>query len=209
MRKQRVQKMKAGKVTSDLAGKPFSMETGVLALQADGSVLAKLGDTVVLATAVMSKTLREGMQYFPLLVDYEEKLYAAGKIKGSRFIKREGRATDEALLTDRMIDRCLRPRFDQRIRNDIQIVATVLSFDKENDPDIPSLIASSCALLISDIPWNGPIAGLRVGRIDKNWILNPTYEAREKSDLDLVVAGTAEKINMLEIGGQEVPEKEE
>ncbi|OGZ36433.1 MAG: polyribonucleotide nucleotidyltransferase [Candidatus Portnoybacteria bacterium RIFCSPLOWO2_12_FULL_39_9] len=191
----------------DFGGRELKIEIGRLAEQANGAVLISYGETVVLATAVMSRFPRE-VNYLPLLVDYEEKLYAAGKIKGSRFIKREGRATDEALLTDRMIDRCLRPRFDQRIRNDIQIVATVLSFDKENDPDIPSLIASSCALLISDIPWNGPIAGLRVGRIDKNWILNPTYEAREKSDLDLVVAGTAEKINMLEIGGQEVPEKE-
>lgn len=199
--------MKPQQFKIDFGGRELKIEIGRLAEQANGSALVSYGETVVLAAATMSHFPRE-VNYLPLMVDYEEKLYAAGKIKSSRFIKREGRASDEAISTGRMIDRCLRPRFDQRIRNDIQIVVSVLSFDKENDSDIPSLIASSCALLISDIPWNGPIAGLRVGRVDGKWILNPTYEAREKSDLDLVMAGTAEKINMLEIGGREVPEED-
>ena len=148
--------MKKAKVEQDLAGTKISFETGVLALQADGSVLAKLGDTVVLATAVMSKGLREGMDYFPLLVDYEERLYAAGKIKGSRWIKREGRPSDEAVLTSRLVDRCIRPLFPKDLKNEVQIILTVLSFDAENDSDVVGLIAASAALAISNIPWQGP-----------------------------------------------------
>ena len=144
--------MESAKVTTDLAGKQFSLESGVLALQANGSVIGRLGDTVVLATAVMSKTVREGIDYFPLLVDYEERLYAAGKIKGSRFIKREGRATDEAILSGRLIDRSLRPLFPEGMRNDIQVVATILSVDEINDPDIVAINAASAALCISSIP---------------------------------------------------------
>jgi polyribonucleotide nucleotidyltransferase len=192
--------MKAGKVSADLAGKPFSMETGILALQADGSVLAKLGDTVVLATAVMSKTLREGMQYFPLLVDYEERLYAAGKIKGSRFIKREGRATDEAILSGRLIDRTIRPLFPDGMRNDVQVVATILSVDEVNDPDVLAVTAASAALCVSRIPFDGPIAAVRVGRTAGNFILNPSYKEREAGDLDLVVSGTTDNILMVEAG---------
>ena len=158
--------MKKAKVDMDLAGVPFSMETGELAMQANGSVLAKLGDTVVLVTATMSKTVREGMDYFPLLVDYEERLYAAGKIKGSRFIKREGRATDEAVLSGRLIDRSLRPLFPDGMRNDVQVVATILSVDEVNDPDIVAINAASVALTASDIPFAGPIAAMRVGRVD-------------------------------------------
>ena len=198
--------MKAGKVTSDLAGKPFSMETGVLALQADGSVLAKLGDTVVLATAVMSKTLREGMQYFPLLVDYEERLYAAGKIKGSRFIKREGRATDEAILSGRLIDRTIRPLFPDGMRNDVQVVATILSVDEVNDPDVLAVTAASAALSISRIPFDGPIAAVRVGRAGGAFILNPSYQEREAGDLDLVVSGTTDNILMVEAGAKQISE---
>jgi len=198
--------MKAGKVTSDLAGKPFSMETGVLALQADGSVLAKLGDTVVLATAVMSKTLREGMQYFPLLVDYEERLYAAGKIKGSRFIKREGRATDEAILSGRLIDRTIRPLFPDGMRNDVQVVATILSVDEVNDPDVLAVTAASAALSISRIPFDGPIAAVRVGRAAGAFILNPSYQEREAGDLDLVVSGTTDNILMVEAGAKQISE---
>ena len=198
--------MKAGKVTSDLAGKPFSMETGVLALQADGSVLAKLGDTVVLATAVMSKTLREGMQYFPLLVDYEERLYAAGKIKGSRFIKREGRATDEAILSGRLIDRTIRPLFPDGMRNDVQVVATILSVDEVNDPDVLAVTAASAALSISRIPFDGPIAAVRVGRVNGEFILNASYKEREAGDLDLVVSGTTDNILMVEAGAKQITE---
>ena len=198
--------IKKGKVESDLAGKPFSMETGSLALQADGSVLAKLGDTVVLATAVMSKNLREGMDYFPLLVDYEERLYAAGKIKGSRFIKREGRATDEAILSGRLIDRTIRPLFPDGMRNDVQVVATILSVDEVNDPDVVSVTAASAALCISRIPFDGPIAAVRVGRVDSQFILNASYKERETGDLDLVVSGTANHILMVEAGAKQITE---
>ena len=152
------------KVEKDIAGKKFSLESGILAQQANGSVLARLGDTVVLATATMSKKVREGMNYFPLMVDYEERLYAAGKIKGSRFIKREGRATDEAVLSGRLLDRSLRPLFQEGMRNDVQIVATTLSLDEVNDPDVMAINAASTALGMSNIPFDGPVAAVRVGR---------------------------------------------
>jgi polyribonucleotide nucleotidyltransferase len=198
---------------TDLAGRELKIEMGRLAQQANGAVLATYGQTTVLATCVMSKEPRE-IDYLPLSVEYEEKLYAAGKIKSGRFLKREGRASDEAVLTGRMIDRVIRPCFNQKIRNDIQVVLTVLSFDKENDPDIPALIAASLALSTSDIPWDGPVAGLRIGRslikesaADQRWVLNPTYQVREESDFDLVVAGKEDKINMLEGGARQVPEE--
>ncbi len=191
----------------EYGGKKLIIETGRFAGQANGSCTVQYGDTMVLATAVMSENLREDIDFFPLLVDYEEKLYAAGKIKGSRFIKREGRASDEAILTARLIDRSIRPLFDDRLRNEIQVVVTVLSIDQENDPDIPSLIAASVALTISDIPWSGPISGIRIGQVDGQWVINPPYEARNKSLIDLVVAGTPEKVVMLEAGGNQVPEQ--
>jgi len=198
---------------TDLFGRKLKVEIGQVATQANGAVLLTYGETMVLATCTMSKEPKE-VDYLPLTVDYEEKLYAAGKIKGSRFIKREGRPSEEAILTGRMIDRIIRPRFDQRIRNEIQVVITVLSFDEENDPDIPALLAASIALSISDIPWKGPLACLRIGRsLEKKtegvepWILNPTYQAREESDFELVVAGTEERINMLEGDAKEVPEE--
>ena len=190
---------------TDFGGQELKVEIGRLAEQANGAALVTYGQTTVLATATMSRYQRE-VDYLPLLIDYEEKLYAAGKIKGSRFIKREGRASDEAISTGRMIDHAFRPLFDNRIRNDIQIILTVLSFDKENDSDIPALIGASLALSISDIPWAGPIGGVRVGRIEDKWILNPTYENREKSELDLIVVGPSGKINMIEGGAKEVPE---
>ena len=198
--------MKKAKVETDLAGKPFSMETGELAMQANGSVLGRLGDTVVLVTAVMGKNVREGMDYFPLLVDYEERLYAAGKIKGSRFIKREGRATDEAILSGRLIDRSLRPLFPDGMRNDVQVVATILSVDEINDPDIVAINAASVALTGSDIPFEGPIAAVRVGRVDGKYIINPNYQERETGDLDLVVSGTDEHIMMVEAGAKQITE---
>ena len=198
--------MKKAKVEQDLAGTKISFETGVLALQADGSVLAKLGDTVVLATAVMSKGLREGMDYFPLLVDYEERLYASGKIKGSRFIKREGRATDEAILSGRLIDRTIRPLFPDGMRNDVQVVATIFSVDEVNDPDVLAVTASSAALCISRIPFDGPIAAVRVGRVDGKFILNASYKEREAGDLDLVVSGTTNHILMVEAGAKQITE---
>ncbi|MFZ6035575.1 MAG: polyribonucleotide nucleotidyltransferase [Patescibacteria group bacterium] len=192
--------------TTEVAGKEMIFEFGKLAGQTNGSCTVQYGGTVVLATAVLSDTIRDGIDYFPLMVDYEERLYAAGKIKGSRFIKREGRPTDEAVLTARMVDRSVRPLFDESMRNDIQVVITVLSVDQENDPDIVSLIAASAALSVSDIPWNGPVAGFRVGRVGGEWVLNPTYDARDKSDLDLVVVGTGTKIVMIEAGAHQVPE---
>jgi polyribonucleotide nucleotidyltransferase len=140
------------------------------------------------------------------MVDYEERFYAAGRIKGSRFIKKEGRPSDEAVLTARMVDRTLRPLFSENIRNDIQIILTVLSFDNENDPDVVSLIAASCAVAISDIPWKGPTAGIRVGKIENEWVVNSTYVAREKSDFDLVVSGDDHRVLMIEAEGKEVPE---
>ncbi|MBI2003551.1 MAG: polyribonucleotide nucleotidyltransferase, partial [Parcubacteria group bacterium] len=168
-------------------------------------VFVRYGDTSVLVTAVMNEKQKDA-DYMPLTVDYEERYYAAGKIKGSRWIKRETRPGEEAILHARVIDRTLRPRFDQRIRNDIQIIATVLSFDGENDPDIPSLIGASLALMISDIPFSGPVAAARIGEVDGELVLNPNYEQRIKSPFDLVVAGIDEKVNMLEFEGNEVPE---
>jgi polyribonucleotide nucleotidyltransferase len=205
--------MKSKQFKTDWAGRELKVEIGQLAGQANGSILLTYGQTAILATCVVDKDVRE-VDYLPLTVDYEEKLYAAGKIKSGRFMKREGRSSDEAVLTGRMIDRVIRPCFNQDIRNDIQIVLTVLSFDRENDPDIPALIAASLSLGVSDIPWDGLAAGVRIGRSsvgqagsDQEWILNPTYQAREKSDFDLVVAGKDGKVNMLEGGASQVPEE--
>ena len=192
----------------EVGGRKLSFQTGTLAKQATSSVVARYGDTVVLATVVMAKNPREGMDYFPLMVEYEERFYAAGKIKHSRFVKREGKPSDEAVLSARLVDRAIRPLFPQEIKNDIQVILTVLSIDQENDPDIVSLAAASAALCVSGLPWAGPIAGIRVGRIDGEWVLNPTYEARNKSDLDLVVAGTPDKVIMLEAGAEEVSEED-
>ena len=194
------------KYSTQYAGKKLEVEIGHLAGQADGSVFIKYGDTSVLVTAVMSDGNLRDVNYLPLTVDYEERYYAAGKIKGSRWIKRETRPGEEATLHARMIDRTLRPRFDQRIRNDIQIIATVLSFDGENDPDIPSLIGASLALMISDIPFSGPVAGARVSEAEGKLILSPNYEERKKSSFDLVAAGIDEKINMIEFDGDQAPE---
>ena len=168
--------------------------------------MARAGDTVVLATATRSESGRPGIDYLPLLVDYEERLYAAGKIKGSRWIKREGRPSDEAILTSRLIDRCIRPLFPSELKNEVQVIATVLSFDQENDADVVALTAASIALAISPIPWAGPLAGVRVGQVEGEWVLNPSFDARDKSDLDLVVAGRDSKVLMIEAEGKEVAE---
>ncbi|MAF24426.1 polyribonucleotide nucleotidyltransferase [bacterium] len=198
--------------TTELAGRQLTIESGRLANQASGSITVKYGDTVVLATAVMGG-IREGIDWFPLSVDYEERLYAGGKIKGSRWIKREGRPTDEAVLSGRMIDRTIRPLFPSGIKNDVQVVLTVLSFDGENDADMVSLFAASCALAASDIPWDGPIAGVRVGRVsegdgqDPELVINPTYEQRERGDMEIVVCGTGDKVIMVEAEGKEVSEE--
>lgn len=190
----------------EFGGKPLTIEVAKFAQAANGTCTVRYGDTVVLATAVLSKEVRAGLDFFPLMVDFEEKLYAAGRIKGSRFIKREGRPTDEAVLAARFIDRAIRPLFDQRIKNDVQVIISVLAFDNKNDADVPGLIAASCALHMSDIPWNGPIAAARVNRLDGKMILNGLYAERELAKFDVEVAGTAEKVIMLEAGCDEAPE---
>lgn len=188
-------------------GKELSIEVGRFTNQTNGSCAVQYGDTVVLATAVMSQKPREGVDFFPLMVEFEEKLYAAGIIKGSRFIKREGKASDESVLSGRMIDRAIRPLFNETMRHEVQVIVSTLSFDGENDPDVLGLVAASCALAISNIPWKGPIGGIRVGQIDGEWVINPSYEAREKSIMDVVIAGTPEKVIMLEAGANEIPEE--
>ncbi len=200
--------MDSKKIVCPVGAGEFSFETGKLAGQANGAVWARIGDTVVLATAVLKKQPREGMNYFPLLVDYEERLYAAGKIKGSRWVKREGRATDDAVLTGRVIDRSLRPLFPDGMRNDVQVVVTVLSVDGENDPDMLAVNAASMALHISDIPFDGPVSAVRVGKIDGQYVVNPTHQLRDTSTLDLIVCGTAEHIIMVEAGAKLVTEEE-
>lgn len=200
--------MEQKKWSLQIGGRVLEVETGLLAGQANGAVTVRYGDTVVLATAVMSKGASRISGYFPLMVDFEERYYAAGKIKGSRFIKREGRPSDDAVLTGRVVDRTIRPLFDGRMRNEVQVIVTVLSIDGENDPDTISVIAASAALSISNIPWNGPVAAVRVGQINGEFILNPSVSETAESNLDLVISGTKDKINMLEAGAKEVPESE-
>jgi len=198
--------MEEKKFELEFAGRKLIIKTGELAHQTNGSCTVQYGDTLVLATAVMNPTPREGTDFFPLMVEYEEKMYAAGRIKGSRFIKRETKPTDEAVLTARMIDRGIRPLFDNSLRRDVQVIVTVLSTDGENDADVLGIIAASTALHISDIPWNGPLAGIRIGRINGEFALNPTYAAREKSDLDLTLSVSEDKVLMVESGANEVSE---
>ncbi|HDQ22858.1 MAG TPA: polyribonucleotide nucleotidyltransferase [Candidatus Uhrbacteria bacterium] len=190
----------------EIAGRKLVIETGKLANQANGSVTVSYGDTVVLATAVISNETREGLDFFPLTVEFEERFYAAGKIKGSRFIKREGRPTDEAILSGRMIDRAIRPLFDEQIRNEVQVILTILSYDGKNESSMVGLIAASAALAVSNIPWDGPIAGVEVGSNNGSFILNPTVEELASGQLHLSLAGTAEKIIMIEAQANEIPE---
>jgi polyribonucleotide nucleotidyltransferase len=186
------------------AGKPLTVKVGMLARQANGSVLVQYGETSVLATVVLGNPTTK--DYFPLSVDFEERYYAAGKIKDSKWLKREGRPTEEAILTGRVIDRSIRPRFDHGTRNEVQCVATVLTFDKENDADMPAVFAVSLALMLSDIPYAGPVSSVRIGRVNGQFVINPTYQERSESDLDSIVSGTTARINMLEAGAQIVPE---
>lgn len=188
-------------------GRTLSVETGKLALQTNASCTVRYGDTVMLATVVMSDNARGDIDYFPLMVNYEEKLYAAGKIKGSRFIKREGRPSDESILSGRIIDRTLRPLFDDRIRSDIQVVITALSVDQKNDATIVGLLAASIVMSISDIPFAGPVAAARIGMIDNEFILNATTDQVEEGQLDLIVAGTEDSLVMTEAGAHEIPEQ--
>ena len=187
-------------------GRELSVKTGRLALQSDASVLVQYGETVVMANVVQAKTERDGVDYFPLMVDFEEKLYAAGIIKGSQWVKREGRPTDQSVLTGRMIDRSVRPLFDQDDRRDVQLIISVLAVDQENDYDIVSLLAASAVLSISGINWQGPISGIRVGLIDGQFIFNPSYEQQAASSLDLIVSGTKDRVLMIEAGANETPE---
>lgn len=195
------------KWSTQWGGRELSVEVGKLSLLTNASCTVQYGETVIMATVVKSSEARD-LDYFPLTVDFEERLYAAGKIKGSRFIKREGRPSDEAVLSGRMIDRTIRPLFDDRMRNDVQVILTALAIDTENDAAITALIAASAALSISSVRWSGPIAGARVGRNKEGqFILNVTSsELEANSDLDLVVAGTADKVVMVEAGAKEIPE---
>ena len=188
-----------------LAGRPLTVETGKMALLANGSALVRYGDTVVISTATASKEPREGIDFVPLSVDYEEKLYSVGKIPGG-FIKREGKPSEKAILTSRVIDRPIRPLFPKDLRNDVVIINTVLSVDQDNSPEIAAMIGTSVALCISDIPFGGPIGGIVLGLVDGEVVVNPTEAQRAKSEMYVTLAGTKEKITMIEAGAKEVPE---
>ena len=192
--------------STDLGGRTLTIETGKIAKQANGSVLVRYGDTAVVVAITGTDTPREGVDFFPLTVDFEEKMYAVGKIPGG-FLRREGRPAETAILTSRLIDRPIRPMFPEGYHNDVQIVATAVSVDPDNAPDIPAMIGASCALSISDIPFEGPIAGVRVGLIDGQFIVNPTVEQAAVSEMNLCVAGTKDAILMVEAGAKEVSEE--
>ena len=191
----------------DIGGRTLTAETGKVAQQASGAVTVRMGDTMLLVTAVMSASPREGIDFFPLTADYEEKLYAAGKIPGG-FIRREGRPSEQAILNSRLIDRPIRPLFPKDFRNDVQVVATVLSVDQDADPAILAINGASLALTISPIPFQGPIGAVRMGLLDDQLVVNPPVNRMEESKLDLVVAGTKEAIIMVEAGAKEVPEEQ-
>ena len=195
-------------VLMEWGGRTLTIETGTLAPQANGAVTVRYGDTIVLVTATMAREPRPGIDFFPLTVDFEERMYAAGKIPGSRFIRRETRPGEDAILNGRLIDRSIRPRFPKDAMNDVQVTITTLSVDAENEIDIPGLIGASAALVISDIPFDGPIGGVKIGMIDGDFIINPTHEQIAHGDLELVVAGGKDGILMIEAGGKQVPEEE-
>ena len=190
----------------DFYGRKIIVEHGELAKQADGAVLVRYNDTVILTAAVVSKTVNLLSDFFPLTVNYQEKLYSVGKIPGG-FIKREGRPSENATLAARMIDRPMRPLFPEGFKNEVQIISTVLSVDQDCSPELTAMLASSLAVSISKIPFNGPIAGVKVGRVNGEFVINPTPEELEISDLDLTVAGTKDAINMVESSAKEVPEE--
>src|SRR3989344_4798713 len=203
--------MKITKKSIEIGNRTLTLEVGRFAQQATSAVLARLGDTMVIATVVAGP--RESkLDYFPLSVEYVERLYAGGRIKGSRWVKREGRPSDDAILRARLIDRSIRPLFDQNFRRDIQVIITVLSVDGENEPDILGIIATSAALAISPIPWKGPIGSVRVGYVttpsgESGFFLNPGLKEEEFSELDLVVSATSEKTVMMEMGANQVKEE--
>src|ERR1700760_3318182 len=190
----------------DWDGRKLVLETGKIARQADGAVMARYGDTIVLCTAVGVKTSRPGQDFFPLTVNYQEKAFAAGKIPGG-FFKREGRPSEAEVLKSSLIDRPIRPLFPEGFRNEVQIVATVLSHDLENDPDIVAMVGCSAALTLSGIPFFGPIGAARVGFIDGQYVLNPTEDQLKGTKLDLVLAGTAEGVLMVESEAEELSEE--
>lgn len=192
--------------STDFGGRTLTIETGKIAKQANGAVLVRYGETAVVVAATGTDTPREGVDFFPLTVDFEEKMYAVGKIPGG-FLRREGRPAETAILTSRLIDRPIRPMFPDGYHNDVQIVCTAVSVDPDNAPDIPAMIGASCALSISDIPFEGPIAGVRVGLIDGQFIVEPTVEQAKVSELNLAVAGTKDAILMVEAGAKEVSEE--
>jgi polyribonucleotide nucleotidyltransferase len=194
------------RIETQFAGRPFTLETGRLAKQAAGSAALKFGDTMVLAAVTVSPNV-SALPFFPLTVEYREKTYAAGKIPGG-FLKREGRPSDKEILASRLIDRSIRPLFPEGFKNEVQVFVTVLSADQENDADILGVIAASAALTLSSVPWNGPLAAVRVGRVEGNWILNPTFQQLEFSTIDLVVSGSTDSIVMVEGGSLEVSEAE-
>lgn len=191
----------------DFCGRGITVETGEIAKQADGAVIIRYGDTVTLSTACASNQAKEGIDFFPLTVSFEEKLYSVGKIPGG-FLRREGRPSEHATLTARMIDRPIRPLFAEGFRNEVQVVNTVLSVDQDASPEMAAMFGASLALCISDIPFNGPIAGVKVGRINGELVVNPTVAQMEESDIDLTVAGTAKALNMVEAGAKEVSEED-
>lgn len=191
----------------DFCGRGITVETGEIAKQADGAVIIRYGDTVILSTACASNQAKEGIDFFPLTVSFEEKLYSVGKIPGG-FLRREGRPSEHATLTARMIDRPIRPLFAEGFRNEVQVVNTVLSVDQDASPEMAAMFGASLALCISDIPFNGPIAGVKVGRINGELVANPTVAQMEESDIDLTVAGTAQALNMVEAGAKEVSEED-
>ena len=190
---------------SMVGGKPITFETGTLASQAGGAVTVRLGDTMIFAAATMSPEVRLGIDYFPLTVDYEERMYAGGRIPGS-FFRREGRPSEAAILIARLTDRPLRPLFPKDLRNDVQVILYSFSVDGENPIDILSINAASAALMISDVPWGGPVAAVRIGRINGQFVVNPTSAEQDTSDLDLRIAGTRDAILMVECGAREIPE---
>ena len=193
--------------TMELAGRELGIEFGKYAQQAGGSAFVRYGDTVVIVNATMSGSVREGVDFFPLTVDFEEKQYSVGKIPGG-FIKREGRPTEKATLTCRLMDRPLRPLFPKGMRNDVQVVATVLSVDKDIPPEIPAMIGSSAALSVSNIPWNGPTGTVVVGKVDGEYVVNPDEAQRDKSTMHVTVSGTKDAVLMVEASANEVTEED-
>ena len=191
--------------TATVGGQTITFETGQLAMQAGGAVTVRLDGSLILATATMSDEPREGINFFPLSVDYEERMYAGGRIPGG-FFRREGRPTENAILTARLTDRPLRPLFPKDMRNDVQVIMYAISADPENPLDVIAINAASAAVMISDAPWNGPVAAVRIGLIDGEFVVNPSYAELEQSDLDLRIAGTRDALLMVEAGASEVDE---